>query len=106
MDSKMGSQPAAFVLSFPKNVYSLDVIKKAAYKFSDRASFDFESNDDQIFCNVVLAAKDLTITDFTFAFKNEVLDQDLRESIAIETTPMRNAVLAHAFSKTGLQSNE
>jgi His-Xaa-Ser system protein HxsD len=39
-------------------------------------------------------------------FKNEVLDQDLRQTIANETVTMRNVILAHAFSKTGLQSNE
>jgi hypothetical protein len=35
-----------------------------------------------------------------------VLDQDLRASIARETEPVRNAVLALAFSRTGLQENE
>ena len=40
------------------------------------------------------------------AFKNEVLDQDLRSIIAKETEATRNAVLAFALSKTGLQGGD
>jgi His-Xaa-Ser system protein HxsD len=40
------------------------------------------------------------------AFKNEVLDQDLRSIISKETEAIRNAVLAFALSKTGLQGGE
>ena len=36
----------------------------------------------------------------------EVLDQDLRASISRETEPARNAILALAFSRTGLQGSE
>ena len=36
----------------------------------------------------------------------EVLDQDLRASISRETEPVRNAILAMAFSRTGLQGSE
>ena len=40
------------------------------------------------------------------AFRNEVLDQDLRAVIAKQTEATRNAVLAFALSKTGLQGGE
>ena len=39
-------------------------------------------------------------------FKKEVLDQDLREKLKVETEPVRNLILAHAFSKTGIISHE
>lgn len=39
-------------------------------------------------------------------FKTEVLDNDLREQIGEETAQIRTAVLAYAFSKTGLQDNQ
>ena len=39
-------------------------------------------------------------------FKIEVLDQGLRARIAKETSASRNAILALAFSKTGLQGGE
>jgi hypothetical protein len=35
-------------------------------------------------------------------FCNEVLDQELRETIAEETAGIRNLLLAQAFSKTSL----
>jgi His-Xaa-Ser system protein HxsD len=35
-------------------------------------------------------------------FRNEVLDQVLRERIRAETSDIRNLVLALAFSRTGL----
>ncbi|CDX57737.1 hypothetical protein C7U60_19135 [Mesorhizobium plurifarium] len=38
------------------------------------------------------------------ALRLEVLDQDLRKVMAEETASVRNAVLALAFSKSGLQS--
>lgn len=39
-------------------------------------------------------------------FKREVLDQDLRSTIASETEQIRNLILAHAFSKTSLISKD
>jgi His-Xaa-Ser system protein HxsD len=38
--------------------------------------------------------------------KKEVLDQDLRLKLKTETEPIRNLILAHAFSKTGLIADE
>ena len=83
-------------------IYSLTAIKKAAYKFADRASlilsnepnnmvvvaFDFKKGTDQDKC--------------IFDFCNEILDQDLREIVSRETAPIRNIILAHAFSRTSL----
>lgn len=40
------------------------------------------------------------------SFRREVLDQDLREQLKKETEQVRNLILAHAFSKTGISSNE
>lgn len=35
-------------------------------------------------------------------FCNELLDQDLREIVKREAGPLRNVILAHAFSRTQL----
>ena len=40
------------------------------------------------------------------SFKQELLDQELREHIADETAPVRTLILAQAFSKTGLIREE
>ena len=39
-------------------------------------------------------------------FFRELLDQELRELIIQETAPLRDLILAHAYSRTGLPSDE
>jgi len=97
--------PGGYSLSLSTSIYSVEAVKKTAYKFADRTSviinpeaesavsivFNFigkhaESNPEQV------------ISDFC----NELLDQDLRERIKKETEPLRNLILAHAFSRTSL----
>lgn len=93
-------------VAFPAGIYSLDSVKKAAYRLSDKLVVDIASDESGIRCTLsFLGAFSQAEADALIAaFKLEVLDQDLRESIAAETGPLRNAILAFAFSKTGLQS--
>jgi His-Xaa-Ser system protein HxsD len=92
--------------SFSSDVYSLEVVKKAAYRFLDRASFDFDINDGRVECAIVLISSEEDDTEtFLNDFRNEILDQDLRQSIAEETQDIRNAILGFALSRTGLQED-
>jgi His-Xaa-Ser system protein HxsD len=104
MASEEGCREAASVFHFSGRLFQIDAIKRAAYKFTDRCAFEFELHDDEIICTAKplndSVAKNLD--NFELAFRNEVLDQDLRMQIAAETAPIRNAVLAHVFSNTGL----
>jgi His-Xaa-Ser system protein HxsD len=96
-------------LVFSAQVYSVETIKKAAYRFSDVLSIDIVPRVDDIECilHFLSDPKDEEQIDrILAAFKNEVLDQDLRAIIARETEATRNAVLAFALSKTGLQASE
>lgn len=91
--------------TFSASVYSLTAVKAAAYRIAASAAVRIECADDEIICALSFP-KPLTsieAADVVHQFTLEVLDQDLRESIAAETAPVRNAILAHAFSKTGLQ---
>ena len=96
-------------LIFSALVYDIAAIKKAAYRLSDMLSIDITPRSDEIEC-VLHFLPDLKeegqVDRIVAAFKNEVLDQDLRLIIAKETEPMRNAILAFALSKTGLQEGE
>ncbi len=47
----------------------------------------------------------VTIAPYNQLFQ-ELLDQELREQIAVETAPLRNLILAHAYSRTGLPSDD
>lgn len=84
----------------PSSIYSLDAIKKAAYRFVDRAAPAFAVRGDSIACTfsfprpVSQVSADALVRDF----QTELLDQDLRERVANETAAMRNAILALAFS--------
>lgn len=90
---------------FSHAIFGLDEIKKAAYRFTDRCAFDFALEGEDVVCTIRIIAthgKD-DFQELEDAFRNEVLDQDLRRRIGEETAPVRNAILAYAFSKTGIQ---
>jgi len=85
-------------------IYSLVAIKKAAYKFADRAAICLcpktASCIEAVFS---FSAEDGVKPEEVVAdFYTELLDQDLREIIKNETAPVRNLILAHAFSRTTL----
>jgi len=98
----------AYELRLSGEVFRLDSIKKVAYRLSGRCSFDFEIVGPDIVCKLLFAQPQTeeSITALELSFRNELLDQDLRERIAEETAPLRSAILAFAFSNTGLQSTD
>jgi len=96
-------------LVFSSQIYSVETIKKAAYRFSDVMSIDIVPRPSEIECILEFLSgtkAEEQADEIVAAFKNEVLDQDLRSIISKETEAIRNAVLAFAFSKTGLQGGE
>jgi His-Xaa-Ser system protein HxsD len=97
--------PNGCSLRVDTSIYSLEAIKKTAYKFADRASVVINGNSDSsvsvVFKFVGQAVKndpEQVVADFC----NELLDQDLREIVKKETGALRNAIIAHAFSRTSL----
>jgi len=104
-DSDEAGRHTSAIVTFPAGLYGLDAIKKAAYRFSDVAVVDIDPHDTDVVCTLRLhrSPSPEEAQRVVDSFKLEVLDQDLRASIAAETAPIRNAILAFAFSKTGLQ---
>jgi His-Xaa-Ser system protein HxsD len=92
-------------LSFPCQLFSSIAVEKAAYRFSDRVYADFSILSDILSVELrpIKALSLQQLEAIAVQFRIEVLDNELREKIALETAPIRNAVLAYAFSKTGLQ---
>ena len=95
-------------VAFDGKVYSLNAVKKAAYKHVHAFTTDISVVNEEIRCLInfeqpVAEEQGLRLTN---EFKKEVLDQDLRERLKVETEAVRNVILAHAFSRTGLISNE
>jgi His-Xaa-Ser system protein HxsD len=95
-------------VSFDTRVYALPAIKKAAYRFLKSFDTEIAQEGDSWVCTLRFAQSvDVEATERAeLELRAEVLDQDLRASIARETEPVRNAVLALAFSRTGLQGSE
>jgi len=93
---------------FDARVYPLTVIKKASYRFLKTFVSDISQDSDEWVCTLHFQypTDPADIEQAIRDLKAEVLDQDLRESIARETEQLRNTILAVAFSRTGLQSSE
>ncbi|MDZ8135778.1 MAG: His-Xaa-Ser system protein HxsD [Nostoc sp. DedQUE04] len=86
-------------------LYSLNAVKKTAYKFASQCSILLEGKDEQKLC-ILFTFLEPTVSDkiqqVVADFCDELIDQDLREIIAKETEAARNLILAQAFSKTSL----
>lgn len=87
------------------NLYSLTAIKKCCYKFTGDCSIQLKMLDQNILKLIFTLSSDSSIdvrNKLISDFHNELLDQDLREIVSKETEPVRNLILAEAFSKTSL----
>ena len=91
-------------LTFDPAVYRLSAVKKAAYAFTDRCHVEIATAHDPAAVAVTLRPR-RALDDPAYLvgeFRNEVLDQELREQVAQETEGVRNLLLAQAFSATNL----
>lgn len=87
------------IVEFDAATVTIDALQRATYRMSDRISVDIRSGDT-IECTIHLGTGmdiDAVLSDF----RNEVLDQVLRERIRNEAAAARNLILALAFSNTG-----
>lgn len=94
---------------FDLKVYSLDAVKVACYRFLDRFSASIEVREGVAICQLEFDSTGISGAGIAAEIENlkkEVLDQELRQKLKHETEPVRNLILAHAFSKTGLIADE
>ncbi|MDR3376291.1 MAG: His-Xaa-Ser system protein HxsD [Ancalomicrobiaceae bacterium] len=92
---------------FDLQIYTLDAVKKALYRLGDKISFTLKLEGNEAVCSIVIrsgAPLGGNLDSMAEQLHLEVLDQDLRERLFEKTAPLRNAILALAFSRTGLQS--
>jgi His-Xaa-Ser system protein HxsD len=88
-------------LTLDLRVYRLAAIKKTAYRLADRFTAAVGSPEADVVpvtLRFKASATDASARESVRVFFEELMDQELRESIAEETTPLRNLILAHAFS--------
>jgi His-Xaa-Ser system protein HxsD len=89
-------------LSFDLAGYTVDAVQRAAYRFSDRLSCEIAVGERAIEVRASVLDDEVDADALIAEFRNEILDQVLRERIRDETGDVRNLILALAFSRTGL----
>jgi His-Xaa-Ser system protein HxsD len=95
----------AIELTIDMRVYRLTAVKKAAYRMADRCTAVIGALADPLVPVTLRFRPGMTESGAREAarlFFQELLDQELREQIADETSAMRTLILAHAFSKADL----
>ena len=86
-------------IKFPKSIYTIAQILRAAYVFTDQAYIYLD--DDEKYVYVYLDAKgQIDISEVQGEFKNEVLAQVLRESITVSTKNIRELIFQRAMSSS------
>jgi His-Xaa-Ser system protein HxsD len=93
-------------VSFDRSGHSLDAVQRAAYRLSDRLSAEIAEADGKVEATLHIADPEADADAVLADFRNEVLDQVLRERIRAETEDVRKLVLALAFSQTGLAETD
>lgn len=89
-------------------MFSLDAVKRAAYRFTDRFATNIQVEGATASCTLAFDAQqqDEIVDRAVSEFQKELLDQDLRARIREETKDARNLILAYAFSRSGLISDD
>jgi His-Xaa-Ser system protein HxsD len=91
------------IITVDPHVFRLSAVKKAAYRLGDRCFARIEVlSEGGIQVTLTAKSEKVSLHALEGDFRNELLDQDLRESIADETERVRNLLLAQAFSGLSL----
>lgn len=91
-------------VTFDVKTFSVNAVKSAAFRYIHLFTADIAVIHEQVQCLLHFPSSfnEAKVQQVVNDFKKEVLDQDLRERLKAETETVRNLILAHAFSKTGL----
>jgi His-Xaa-Ser system protein HxsD len=91
-------------LEVDASIYSQDAVLRAAYKFTDRCYVFIEHPGNFV---VALTPKDtLASRALIGEFCNELLDQQVRESLSREFGDLRTLIVAQAFAEGNLLDKE
>lgn len=93
-------------LVFDRATVDLDALQRSSYAMAAEATVDIRVSGNDYMCTLFPRKREITDEELKHRFRAEVNDQILRVRIAKETEPLRNLVLALAFSQTGLADAE
>jgi radical SAM pair-associated protein len=85
-------------------IYSLEVLFRTCYVFTDRSYLFLEPSNDPEIINVRFSSKnaDCVLSETAAEFCNELVSQRVRLNIANETRPIRELIVAQAFAEADL----
>jgi His-Xaa-Ser system protein HxsD len=87
----------AIVVEFDETVQSLDALNAAAYRLLDVANCVVEKRNGKFFCQLCPKQASADGDAIRLRFLDSVTDENLRESLAVKTEPVRNLILSLAF---------
>jgi len=98
--SHAGSEEALCSIEVDEDVFSRDVVTRAAYWFTDRYSVEVSRTSDRRLA-VFLRAKNPNARGDRLKedFRNALIDAQLRSRIADETAQIRTLIVAKAFAE-------
>lgn len=101
--SELPTNDAVLSLVIDSRIYDVSVVQATAHRLTTAYSFNFHLNEH----NLTVSANpkpgfSVTEANFRASFLNELLDQQLRKIVALETKAERDLILAYAFSNTKL----
>ena len=92
------------IIQYSKSLYDLESFKRAAYSLMTQMDVRIVLSDDHVICELSSSAVDADLDSLARIFERELIDHDLRITLYNKTSQYRNAILALAFSRTGLQA--
>lgn len=113
-ESEIDSEFSATIRLDPR-IYSREAILKASYWHTNTAYIVVpESIDNRLIVKIKLKQsgptlenpKPITMAEFVGDFCNSLLDFELRRQVEAETAPVRQLILAKAFSESGILEDE
>jgi His-Xaa-Ser system protein HxsD len=90
---------------YNSDLYNLDCLQATIYKLSKIISVKIDKINNEFVCLISFLNSDLDQESVVKQFDQELIDQELRRTIANQTETYRTIILSLAFSKTGLQSD-
>lgn len=92
-------------LRFDASTQSLDALRSAAYRILDIANCEISKDNEYWIC--LLSAKiEVAETTLKSRFLDLVTDENIRESLATKTEPVRNLILSLAFGALAYEKSK
>lgn len=93
-------------VEFDEAVQSLDALNAAAYRLLDAANCSIEKRDGKFVCRLTPKNPALDGEPIRVRFLDCVTDENLRQSLAARTEPVRNLILSLAFGALASKQND